>query len=246
MARGPQLRSAPLALPSVRDATRCGIFTCSFNSQLRFLHLWISAPPPPLLPSPAVSRDTKHLGSAAGSGSSALALQTFHIQLLTQCSRFALSGSASPLSGGLPASGRPRFSKIAVHASFTQLQPLLPTSPAGRCATRGPGACGALLPANGSLFGLARRLPLASKVRSARRAWSAETIHAISSVHNDIKGKSYAIPSFPEDAVLCPFHPFFKECCITTHVFSVLCISALWFLLQSSSSLVLCGYDVPT
>ena len=115
--------------------------------------------PPPLLPSPAVSRDTKHHDSGAGSGSSAAALQTFHILLRIHCSLVALSGSFPLQSGGLPASGRPRFSKIAVHASFTQLQPLLPTSPAGRCATRGPGACGALLPANGSLFGLARRPP---------------------------------------------------------------------------------------
>ncbi len=70
--------------------------------------------------------------SGAGSGSSATALQLFLIQLLIHCSRVALSGSVFLLSGGLPASGRPRFSKIAVHASFTQLQPLLHTSPAGR------------------------------------------------------------------------------------------------------------------
>ncbi len=137
---------------------------------------------------------------------SAAALQTFHILLLIHCSRVALSGSPSHLSGGLPASGRPRFSKIRVHVSFTQLQTLLHTSPAGRCATRVPGACGALLPANGSMFELARRLPLASKVKPAHRTWNVATIHAISSVHNDIKGKRYAIPSFPEDALVCPFH----------------------------------------
>ena len=51
MARGPQLRSAPLALPSVRDATRCDIFAFSSNSQLRFPHLRISAPPPSPQPS---------------------------------------------------------------------------------------------------------------------------------------------------------------------------------------------------
>ena len=51
MARGPHLRSAPLALPSVRDATRCDIFAFSSNSQLRFPHLRISAPPPSPQPS---------------------------------------------------------------------------------------------------------------------------------------------------------------------------------------------------
>ena len=42
------------------------------------------------------------------------------------------------------------------------------------------------------------------------------------------------------------FMPFFQEACIPTHVFSVLSITALWFLLQSSASLGLWGYDVPT
>ncbi len=44
--------------------------------------------------------------SGAGSGSSAAALQTFHIMLHTHCSRVALSGSISLLSGDLPRSFR--------------------------------------------------------------------------------------------------------------------------------------------
>ncbi len=59
MARGPQLRSAPLALPSVRDATHCVIFAQTFNTQLRFgptllsasSDLCTSAPPPSPQPS---------------------------------------------------------------------------------------------------------------------------------------------------------------------------------------------------
>ena len=59
VARGPQLRSAPLALPSVRDATHCVIFARTFNSQLRdHIHListspglCTSAPPPSPQPS---------------------------------------------------------------------------------------------------------------------------------------------------------------------------------------------------
>ena len=59
MARGPQLRSAPLALPSVRDATHCVIFALTFNTQLRFHILLISTPPdlctsaPPPSPQPS-------------------------------------------------------------------------------------------------------------------------------------------------------------------------------------------------
>lgn len=57
--RGPHFRSAPQALPSVRDATHCVIFTRTFNSQLRFgptllsasPDLRISAPPPSPQPS---------------------------------------------------------------------------------------------------------------------------------------------------------------------------------------------------
>ena len=59
VARGPQLRSAPLALPSVRDATHCVIFFFTVNIQLRFNphlisaspDLRISAPPPSPQPS---------------------------------------------------------------------------------------------------------------------------------------------------------------------------------------------------
>ena len=141
-------------LPTASFLPRLSTLSCN-SALLCFPHLRIFVLPLRRLhPSPPRVRS-----SGAGSGSSAAALQTFHIQLHIRCSRVALSGSVFLLSGGLPASGRPRVSKIRVHASFTQLQPLIHTSPAGRCATRGPGACGTLLPANGSLFGLARRLP---------------------------------------------------------------------------------------
>ncbi len=51
--------------------------------------------------------------SGAGSGSSADALQTFHIQLLIHCSRVALSKSASPLSAGHPSASHPSFARGA-------------------------------------------------------------------------------------------------------------------------------------
>ena len=73
------------------------------------------------------------------------------------------------------------------------------------------------------------------KARPARRAWSAETIHAISSVHNDIKGKSYAIPSFPEDAVLCPFHALLQR---ALHHYSCV-FSVEYFRLMVSTTVIL-------
>ncbi len=127
--------------------------------------------------------------SGAGYGSSAPAVQTFHIQLRIYCSPVALSGSASPLSAGHPSASHPSFARgapsgvrlpawtasVAVfpHLSitysshllqfFTSLWPAafrrsLALTPAGR------------YPLRHILFGLARRLPLASKVRPARRA----------------------------------------------------------------------------
>ena len=80
--------SAPLCFPHLRI----------FGSPLRRLR-----PSPPRVGS-----------SGAGSGSSAAALQTFHIQLLIHCSRVALSGSTSPLSADHPSASRPSFARSAL------------------------------------------------------------------------------------------------------------------------------------
>ena len=172
MARGPQLRSAPLALPSVRDATHCVIFARTFNSQLRYhIHListspdlCTSAPPPSPQPSSRgiVGRRLRQLRfcvadfpHSASHSLQSCSVVRVSLSIVGRPSSFVppsarLSGMAPakapplaflcgcrlPLPGGLQAtlslSGRPRVSKIRVHASFTQLQPLLHTSPAGR------------------------------------------------------------------------------------------------------------------
>ena len=188
MARGPHLRSAPLALPSVRDATRCDIFAFSSNRQLRFPHLRISAPPPSPQPSSRgiVGRRLRQLRYCVATfpHSASHSLQS--------CSfvRVCLSVVGRPSCVRMPSLQQNCSARIlhSAAASLTHKSCGTLTRPAFRVPAapccRQTRVC---LDSRGGC--------LRYRAKPARRAWSAATIQAISSVHNDIKGKRHAIPS---------------------------------------------------
>ena len=191
MARGPQLRSASLALPSIRYATHCVIFAWTFNTQLRFnIHL-ISTPPdlctsaPPPSPQPSsrgiVGRRLRQLRCCVADfpHSASHSLQSCGVVRVclsfvgwpsVRLTPFLRAGRS--VRGFGSRRGQPRLALISTLSStysspllpfFTSLWPAalrgsLALTPAGR------------YPLRHILFGLARRLPLASKVKPARRA----------------------------------------------------------------------------